>query len=364
MLGFFIVFFGSYLAANIYIFIRGLRAISGLPLYAKVAFGIVFWLLFFLFFFFFRNRQWSIPEQQVHSLYQLGSAWLIFTLYMTLLLLAFDLLKYLGLQWNYSMYASLGITACLLLYGNYKYHHPLIERIDLAIHKPINQPDKQLKIAAISDIHLGHGTGKKQLQNFIKQINAQEPDLILIGGDLIDNSTTPLYKANMEEELSELKAPQGIYMVLGNHEYFGEGIEQVKEFLSRTPIVLLRDSLIELPNGLQLVGRDDRHNPNRRQLASWKSEIDPGKPSILLEHQPYDLTATQEAGIDLQFSGHTHRGQVWPFNWLTDRLFELSHGYLQKGDSHFIVSSGLSLWGPPFRIGTQSEIVILNLHFK
>jgi len=90
------------------------------------------------------------------------------------------------------------------------------------------------------------------------------------------------------------------------------------------------------------------------------ANIDKSKPIILLDHQPFDLEKTEAAGIDLQFSGHTHHGQIWPINWVTDYIFEQSHGYRQWGNSHVYVSSGLSLWGPPFRIGTHSEMVIFN----
>ena len=92
------------------------------------------------------------------------------------------------------------------------------------------------------------------------------------------------------------------------------------------------------------------------------ARIDKSKPVILLDHQPYQLAESQAAGIDLQFSGHTHHGQVWPMNWVTDHLYEQSHGYRQWENSHIYISSGLSLWGPPFRIGTESEMVVLQLH--
>jgi predicted MPP superfamily phosphohydrolase len=194
-------------------------------------------------------------------------------------------------------------------------------------------------------------------------INAEKPDLILIGGDLIDNSVTPLYTENMQEELSQLKAPQGIYMVPGNHEYIS-GIKKSAEFIRSTPIQLLRDTVITLPNGVQIAGRDDRHNPSRLSLRTLSQNINPAQPVILLDHQPYDLQNTEKAGIDLQFSGHTHRGQIWPMSLLTDYLFQQSHGYRQWGNSHVYVSSGLSLWGPPFRIGTNSEMVVFNIAFK
>lgn len=94
------------------------------------------------------------------------------------------------------------------------------------------------------------------------------------------------------------------------------------------------------------------------------AEIDKSNPILLLDHQPYKLTESEAAGVDLQFSGHTHRGQVWPMNWVTDHIYEQSHGYRQWGNSHIYVSSGLSLWGPPFRIGTESDMAVFHLSTK
>ena len=167
----------------------------------------------------------------------------------------------------------------------------------------------------------------------------------------------------MQEELSQLQAPLGIYMVPGNHEFIS-GIEKCIPFLEQTPIRLLRDTVITLPNGLQLIGRDDRSNRKRLPLETLMKQTDPTKPTFLLDHQPYHLSETEKAGIDIQFSGHTHHGQIWPITLLTDYLFEQSYGYRQWGKSHIYVSSGLSLWGPPFRIGTNSEFVLFNITGK
>ena len=201
------------------------------------------------------------------------------------------------------------------------------------------------------------------LAGYVDMINAQRPDIVLIGGDLIDNSVAPLRYEHMEEELSKIYAPLGVYMVPGNHEYIS-GIEESEKFIAQTPIVLLKDSVAILPNQIQLIGRDDRHNKGRKTLGQLTANLDKSKPVILLDHQPYDLEKTEEAGVDLQFSGHTHRGQVWPMNWIVDHLFELSYGIKKIGNSTIYVSSGLSLWGPPFRIGTDSEMVVFNITFK
>ena len=357
---FFIILITAYLGGNTYVFYRGAQALSELPIGIKAPLAILFWLGTLSFFGSMLSRNVKMPSFISHSMYEIGTGWLIFTLYMVLFLLLFDILRLLHAPFNYGFSFSLLFTLVLLGYGYYKYRHPKTNVISLNLNKQYTGAQQSLKIVAISDIHLGNGTGKTALKRYVKMINGQKPDLILIGGDLIDNSVVPLYAENMQEELSELKAPLGIYMIAGNHEYIS-GIDKSIRFIRSTPIQLLRDSVVTLPNGIQLIGRDDRSKHSRRSLQELMVNVDKDKPIILLDHQPYGLAESEAAGIDLQFSGHTHRGQVWPMSLVTDYIFEQSHGYRRWGNSHIYVSSGLSLWGPPFRIGTESEMVVFQL---
>lgn len=171
-----------------------------------------------------------------------------------------DILKRFYTPFRYGFPVSLLLTFILLGCGYYNYRHPKTNAVDITINKPYENNSQPIKIVAVSDIHLGYGTGKSALKKYVNMINEQKPDLILIGGDLIDNSVVPLYTEKMSEELSELKAPMGIYMVPGNHEYIS-GIDESARFIKSTPIQLLIDSVVTLPNGIQLIGRDDRHNP-------------------------------------------------------------------------------------------------------
>ena len=357
---FIIILATVYIGGNAYIFWRGMQALSGFPVGAKVAIAILFWLAALSFFVTMLTRNIKMPVLLSHTMYEVGTGWLIFTLYMVLFLLLFDVLKLFHFSFNYGFLASLCLTLGLLAYGNYNFRHPETNVVNIAFDKPLAGSGQPMKIVAVSDVHLGNGTGKKDLKQYVKMINGQNPDLILIGGDLIDNSVTPLYAENMAEELSQLKAPLGIYMVPGNHEYIS-GIDESVRFIAGTPIQLLRDSVVTLPNGMQLVGRDDRSNRSRLPLRKLMANVDKSRPVLLLDHQPYGLANNVAAGIDLQFSGHTHRGQVWPMSLVTDHIYEQSHGYHQWGKSHIYVSSGLSLWGPPFRIGTESEMVVFEL---
>lgn len=360
---FFIILITVYLGGNTYIFYRGAQALSGLPGGIKISLAVLFWLAALSIIGTMLTRNIKMPVFLSHAMYEVGTGWLIFTLYMVLFLLAFDLLKLCRVPFNYGFILSLIFTVVLLGYGYYNYRHPKTNIINIALDKPLADDAKPVKIVAVSDLHLGNGTGKTALKRYVKMIGEQNPDLILIAGDLIDNSVVPLYTENMMEELSELKAPLGIYMVPGNHEYIS-GIKASARFIQDTPIQLLRDSVVTFPNGMQLIGRDDRSNTARRSLQELMAGIDKSNPIILLDHQPYKLTESEAAGVDLQFSGHTHRGQVWPMNWVTDHIYEQSHGYRQWGNSHIYVSSGLSLWGPPFRIGTESDMAVFHLSTK
>lgn len=353
---FFLVIMVAYLGGNIYLFIRTLQQISSLPLGWKILFGVLFWMVATAMFLSIGMRNIEIPQSLSRLMFQTGSAWMIFILYMVLGLIISDIIhialpKFNGYLW------VLGLTICLMIYGYYNYRHPQIVELDIKVDKPLEQP---LRIVAISDVHLGHGTGKKALKRYVDMINSQQPDIILIGGDLIDNSTLPLYEQNMYEELNQLRAPMGVYMVAGNHEFIS-GIKSTHEFLDKTQITLLRDSILTLPCGVQIIGRDDRSNHRRESLDRLIAQCDKHKPIILLDHQPYELAKSDSLGVDLQFSGHTHHGQVFPLSLLTDYIYEQSHGSRHWSHAHIYVSSGLSLWGPPFRIGTKSDMAVIRL---
>ena len=349
----------AYICGNIYIFIRAWQTFSGCSLSWKLTISVIYWIAVFSLIISMFFRHVEIPEFLSQGLFTLGSIWLVFTLYMVLALLVMDMARMIvPFLKPLSFYVTLGFTCCLLIYGYFNYKYPDINHLDITLEKPIK--GSPMKIIAISDVHLGNGTRKPQLKKYVETINAQQPDLIVICGDLIDNSLLPLYQQKMEEELNKLKAPMGIYLVPGNHEYIS-GIEECERFLKNTSIRLLRDTIVTLPNGLQLIGRDDRANRRRVPIVNLMKKVDPTKPTFLLDHQPYELAKKDSLGIDIQFSGHTHRGQVWPMSLLVDNMYEQSHGYRKWSHSHVYVSSGLSLWGPPFRIGTDSEMTVMTI---
>ena len=260
------------------------------------------------------------------------------------------------------VYGASAIIAVMLIFGYYKFSHPSINTYDIKINKKAGER-KELRVVGISDIHLGLSIDKKRLSQYVDQINVLNPDIIVIAGDLIDNSIRPLNSERMEEELNRLNAPLGIYMCLGNHEYIS-GIDSSLDFLKKTKITLLADSVAYIKNSFWVLGRNDRIAGNlRRPLADLLAKTNKDEPIFLLDHQPFHLEDAEKNGVDFQFSGHTHNGQLFPGNLIAKKIFELGHGYKRKGNLHVYVSSGLGLWGPLFRIGTESEIAVFNVKF-
>lgn len=202
---FFLIFLLAYVGGNVYIFIRTLQMLSGFSLAMKILLSVIYWLVAFSLVIAMLTRHIDMPVILSKSMFHIGSVWLVFTLYMIFALLIADVTKIFVPSLNHGFYYALGATCCLLLYGYYNYRHPQVNKIDVSLDKPIE--GNGINIVAVSDVHLGYGTGKAMLKEYVDMINAQHPDLILIGGDLIDNSLTPLYKENMAEELAQLKAP-------------------------------------------------------------------------------------------------------------------------------------------------------------
>lgn len=299
----------------------------------------------------------DMPVALIKWLFRTGSAWLPISLTAAATMFLLDIARVFFPAIRGTVWWSMGVAALFFAYGNYNYHHPKAVEIDITIEKPM---ERDLKIAVVSDLHLGYGTGKGELKKYVKLINSHNPDVILIAGDLIDNNLRPVRHERMEEELSQLRAPLGIYMAAGNHEYISN-IDECEEFLSHTPIKMVRDSVISLPCGTQIALRNDTYNKKRISLKKLYKNIDHSKPVILVNHRPEQIEESATAGTDLMVCGHTHNGQVWPGNIIVSNLYKQSHGYRKWDNTHVWVSSGLSLWGPPVRIGTESDYGIITL---
>jgi len=267
---------------------------------------------------------------------------------------------------SYSGGIVLGLLALLLAVGSRNAWSPVVREYDLNIDKTSVVAKKEWIIAVASDIHLGNTVGRKHLRRLVDRMNAMNPDLILLPGDVIDDSIEPFLRNRMGELLGQLKAVNGVYAVLGNHEYYGGHIERYIAEMDKLGIRVLQDEVAEIGGALYVAGRKDKTaeaaGPNGRvAVGELLRGLDHNKPILLMDHQPTKFAEAAKAGADVMLSGHTHRGQFAPNHLFTRRLFELDWGYMRKGAMHVVVSSGFGTWGPPIRIGSRSEIIRIRI---
>lgn len=243
---------------------------------------------------------------------------------------------------------------------------PRIQRYEISIAKSAGEI-REMKIAAVSDIHLGSIIRKRSIKQLSEMLKSLEPDIVLLLGDIVDGEIGPVLRDDLLQYFHCPACRAGLWAITGNHEFIG-GAQQTIPYIESKGIRLLNDTIVTLEGGIQLVGRLDRdsrrfYGKERKKLSEIMSSADLSKPVILLDHQPFDLDEARKNGVDLQLSGHTHNGQMWPLNLLTRKIYELSHGYMKKGDTHYIVSSGFGVWGPRVRLGSRPEVLLVTLKF-
>ncbi|HOH55713.1 MAG TPA: metallophosphoesterase [Paludibacteraceae bacterium] len=368
--GFFVVVFSIFAALFGYVGLRGWQSLALYPS-ARPVYLIVYLLLFAcsmvgLIF----GDSMPLPLSKIITF--TGYSFLLVVAYLFLCFLLVDAVRLVNYLFHFapggmttfrfwSMMSGLLIISVAMIIGNYKFNHPKIVHLELQSNKPLQK--KEMKIVAASDIHLGNDIDKNYLKKYVRLINDQQPDIILLAGDICDRSLKPLIHQKMNEELENLKAPLGVYAIPGNHEYYTENFQKTLQFYESSGIKVLTDSVLLVNDSFYLAGRKDRMDKNRKKLSTLLSTFAADKPVILLDHQPSALNEAVQNNVDLQLSGHTHEGQVFPANLIVEWVFEAGYGYYKKGKTHLYVSSGLGLWGPPYRIGTQSEIVVVNFKY-
>ncbi|MBN2243772.1 MAG: metallophosphoesterase, partial [Acidobacteria bacterium] len=363
-----------------YVFIRGMQAIP-----RGAGFRILYIVLF-----------WAVAAtflagrilESYHSslltdiLVWVGSFWIAALLYFLIAVFLIDILRILNhfvpffpaaINQNYPLAKRIafgGISALvgLLLLGGYiNSIYPRVTVLNLSVGKKAGDLEK-LNIAMASDIHLGTIIGRRRLARIVGQINSLDPDLILLPGDIVDSELTSIKRNSLGQPLEDLRARFGVYAVTGNHEYIG-GIEETSAYLTDHGITLLRDQAVKVADALYLVGREDRSanrfgNIRRKNLTELLQGVDKSYAVVMMDHQPFGLEEAAANGVDLQLSGHTHYGQLWPISYIVRSVYELPWGYKKKGDTHYYVSNGAGTWGPPVRIGNRPEIVQIQLEFK
>ena len=261
-----------------------------------------------------------------------------------------------------------GVTLLVVAGGAWNASHARLRELSFSVDKKAG--DRQgLRIAMASDIHLSTVGARSRLAKLVESINALEPDIILLPGDIVDESMTAAEESRLTAIFRQLRAPLGVFAVLGNHEYYS-GLEESLAFLRASGITVLQDESVRVGDAFYLLGRKDptalRQGEERMPLARIMADgkIDASLPLILLDHQPIRLGQAMEAGIDLELSGHTHAGQLFPLNLINKRIYEQNWGTLRKGKTQYYVSCGFGTWGPPVRTGSVPELLLIRVAFR
>lgn len=237
-------------------------------------------------------------------------------------------------------------------------YSPVVRHLSVTTDKSLKEP---MQIAVVSDTHLGRWFGNRQIDKMVKLISAQNPDVVVIAGDVMNDSTAAYDNTNMHEHLSALRAPLGVYATLGNHDYSGNEVAIAKA-IERAGIQVIDNKSVWLDEAVLLIGRSDATDPARPAAADLLSGVDTDKPVIFLEHSPADLEQIKGLPIDLHLSGHTHGGQIFPLTILLKWFSPLVYGSKQVDGTEFLVTSGYGIGAVPFRLGTRSEIWMITLH--
>lgn len=362
------------LLLNPYIFWRGYQAIPAKKS-CRVPYALFFILELSLYFFGFIFRK-ELPDNILIPIQYICNTWYIASIYITLSLLFLEVLRltnryfkwfpgWITAHWQqtkltFFFLIILGVTG-LMIHAYRVVAYPKVQNIYLTLPKGSSHRDS-LTIVMMSDLHIGEVIGKKLVQRYVSLSNAQHPDMVVLVGDIMDYESRFAEQQHIEDDLQQLKAPLGVYIVYGNHEYRANRFAKNRWF-KKTGATLLVDSIASPDSSFYLIGRDDYINKSRKSLQTIMEGIDTTKPIIALDHQPWSFAEMVMNGVDLGLHGHTHNGQLWPYPLLMKLIYECPYGYYKKGPTQFYVSSGVGIAGPPYRVGTVSELVVLHITF-
>ncbi|AKL95929.1 metallophosphoesterase [Clostridium aceticum] len=362
-----------------YIGLRGWQFVvaTGLKLSA-IGYWVLIGLVAFSFFIARIGDRW-LPSWLNHFFEVVGAYWLGIMTYLTMILLIVEFVGLLNRRLHFIPtalisqpkftvvigMAVISLVFIIVSYGWWSARSPVVVPYEVQLNKELGE-FQELNIVMISDMHLGRLVNRKQLERIAQEIKKLKADLILIPGDIIDDRVDAFVDQNMMEVFHELAPPLGIYASMGNHEYIGGQVEKAEKYFQEAGIQVLRDEYIEVADSFYLVGREDKsyerfQGKPRKTLKEILVDVDKNLPIIMLDHQPVGVDEAEKEGIDIQVSGHTHRGQLFPFRIFTRKIFEVDWGYEKIGNLHVIVTSGAGTWGPPMRVGHRSEIVHIRL---
>jgi len=308
----------------------------------------------------------------------IGSVWLAVFFYLLLFVAVVDLVRLMDSLFHFfprDLFSSISIGNFLFIFGwittllitglgylNARY--PRIHYQDVMINKKI-EGGNQLKIALVTDLHIGAIIGKKRVSELIDQINKLAPNLVIFAGDVVDHNPLFAKMENIGPEFSRLNPSLGVFAVAGNHEFIGHAEVSIN-YLQEFGVQYIRDEIVNIQDKILIAGRDDRERKQHEGIARKPIEeildgVNGNLPLILVDHQPVEYNQVENLGVDLMVSGHTHKGQLWPLGYITKLVFENDYGLMVKGKTSFYTSSGYGSWGPPIRTGNRPELVVLNV---
>lgn len=328
----------------------------------------------YLFGLIFRN---DLPDNLMTNIQMICNTWYIASIYVVMLLFILEILRksnqfiswfpqfivkhYAGTKLSLFFLVIAGVSG-LMVHAYHTVANPTVNNVYITIPKSGGTRDS-VTIAMMSDLHIGEVVNRKFVERYVKLCNEQHPDLVVLVGDIVDYEVRFAEKEHVEDVLFQLKAPLGVYAINGNHEYRAN-IHAKEKWLKTTGAILLKDSVVMPDSSFYIVGRDDRTNRKREALQSLMHDLDKSRPIIVLDHQPDTFAEITMNNGDLGLHGHTHNGQIWPYSLVVAQVFECSYGKYKKGNSQFYVSSGIGVAGPPYRVGTDSELVVLHITFE
>jgi uncharacterized protein len=367
----FIIFTSLYCLVNYIIGNIIFKGFNSIFKISSLVFWPIFWVLALCYTASFILNKYIKPSL-IDFLYLIGAYWLGLLMYsaLTIPILAIvniTITKAPFFNNKFYIYETILISLAFIfitVIGTYNAKNSYVKSIDIKVNKDsLKEP---LNIVMVSDIHLGNIIRNERLKTMVEEINSLNPDIVIIAGDIIDSDINPFLNHSMASEFSNLKTRYGTFATLGNHDILTKSEDEIVRILKENSITVLRDEVTLVNNSFYIIGRDDITvsrftNKPRASLGDLTKDLDKSKPLIVIDHNPKYLNESFDANIDLQLSGHTHKGQIAPGNIVTNKLFEVHYGHLKKENLNVVVSSGYGTWGPPIRLGSKSEIIQINL---
>lgn len=326
---------------------------------------------------------------------RISTYWIGIMLYSLLYVVLFDLLRLIAkhtklkntLLFSRGSVISIGsvVVACAVatcLYGIFNARNIKVNEYSVTVNKSCGS-DKHLKAVLVADLHMGYAIGVDHITNMVEKINQQDADIVIIAGDIFDNSYDGMDDPEgIKAQLKSIKSKYGVYAVYGNHDidekilmgftfdWGGKQLhnEKMTNFMKECNIKLINDESVLINDEFYLVGRRDTDKPGtedgtRAEISELTKDLDKTKPIFVLSHEPDELQKTADAGADIDFSGHTHDGQLFPGNLTIGFFWENPCGMIKKDNMYSIVTSGVGVYGTFMRVGTDAEICSVDIDF-